>query len=218
MKRIFTALLFLGFLAVTTQAQVVVNEFSASNLDQFPDNYGLYEDWVELYNTSGSSVNIGGFFLSDNENRPDKWRIPSGTTIPANGYVVFWCSGRDEVSGGAYHTNFKLKQTKDSEEIVLSDQDTLEINNIPLGRTQLDHSFCRDINGGAAWVVDISPTPNASNGSTAIDIEMDISEWFKNPNTWNLNEKDVNLMGDFDSQLLMNQNGASVFSLVDITQ
>tara|TARA_B100000768_G_C11280903_1_gene378541 strand:- start:1620 stop:2387 length:768 start_codon:yes stop_codon:yes gene_type:complete len=60
--------------------------------------------------------------------------------------------------------------------------------------------------------------PVTVGGSTSIDIEMDISEWFKNPNTWNLNEKDVNLMGDFDSQLLMNQNGASVFSLADITQ
>ncbi|MGB1317717.1 MAG: lamin tail domain-containing protein, partial [Flavobacteriales bacterium] len=165
MKRIVTSLLLLSFLALTTQAQVVVNEFSAANLNQFQDDLGLYEDWIELYNTSGSSVNIGGFFLSDNENKPEKWRIPSGTTIPGNGYIVFWCSGRDAVSGGEYHTNFKLKQTKDSEEIVLSDQDTVEINNIPLGRTQLGHSFCRDVNGGANWVIDITPTPDASNGN-----------------------------------------------------
>ena len=40
----------------------------------------------------------------------------------------------------------------------------------------------------------------------------------KNPTTWNLNEYDVNLMGNYDVQLLMNQNGSSVFSLVSITQ
>jgi hypothetical protein len=164
-ERIFTSIVSLFFLAAVTNAQVVVNEFSPSNLNQFQDNYGLYEDWIELYNTSGTSVNIGGYFLSDNENKPEKWHIPSGTTIPGNGYLVFWCSGRDEVSGGEYHTNFKLKQTKDTEEIVLSDQDTVEINNIPLGRTQLGHSFCRDINGGSTWVIDITPTPEASNGS-----------------------------------------------------
>lgn len=165
MKRIFTSIVSLFFLSSVVNAQVVINEFSASNLNQFQDNNGLYEDWIELYNTSGSSVNIGGYFLSDNENRPDKWKIPSGTTIPGNGYIVFWCSGRDEVAGGEYHTNFKLKQTKDSEEAVLSNTDTVEINNIPLGRTQLGHSFCRDINGGSTWVIDISPTPDASNGS-----------------------------------------------------
>ncbi len=165
MKRIYTCLFSVAFLALTTNAQVVVNEFSASNLDQFTDNYGNFEDWVELYNTSGSSANIGGYFLSDSENNRDKWRIPTGTTIPGNGYIVFWCDGRDEVSGGEYHTSFKLKQTKDTEEIVFSDPDTIAINNIPLGRTQLGHSFCRDLNGGSTWVIDITPTPDASNGS-----------------------------------------------------
>ena len=55
-------------------------------------------------------------------------------------------------------------------------------------------------------------------GNTKIQIEMDVSEWFKNPTTWNLNEYDVNLMGNYDVQLLMNQNGSSVFSLISITQ
>ncbi|MDC0001777.1 hypothetical protein OAD76_00535 [Flavobacteriaceae bacterium] len=55
-------------------------------------------------------------------------------------------------------------------------------------------------------------------GNTNIQIEMDVSEWFKNPTTWNLNEYDVNLMGNYDVQLLMNQNGSSVFSLISITQ
>lgn len=166
MNRLSIGLLALIITSTSAFSQVVVNEFSASNLNQFQDNYGLYEDWIELYNTSGSSVNIGGYFLSDNENRPEKWMIPSGTVIPANDYIVFWCDGRDEVSGGEYHTNFKLKQTKDTEEIVFSDPDTIEINNIPLGRTQLGHSWCRDINGGSTWVIDISPTPDASNGQS----------------------------------------------------
>ena len=55
-------------------------------------------------------------------------------------------------------------------------------------------------------------------GNTNIQIEMDVSEWFKNPTMWNLNEYDINLMGNYDVQLLMNQNGSSVFSLVSITQ
>ncbi|MFM1876046.1 MAG: hypothetical protein RL266_1783 [Bacteroidota bacterium] len=146
--------------------QVVVNEYSASNLSQFQDNYQNYEDWVELYNTSGSAVNIGGYFLSDNQNSPEKWMIPSGTIIPGNGYLVFWCDGRDEVSGGQYHANFKLKQSNGNEEIVFSDPNLVQINNIPLQITQLGHSWCRDVNGGATWAVDVSPTPGSSNGST----------------------------------------------------
>lgn len=53
---------------------------------------------------------------------------------------------------------------------------------------------------------------------TNINMKMDVSEWFKNPNMWDLDEFDTNLMGNYDVQLLMNQNGSSVFDLVSITQ
>ena len=70
MSRISTSLFIALILPFTAFSQVVVNEFSASNLSQFTDNYNLYEDWIELYNTSGSAVDIGGYFLSDNEKFP----------------------------------------------------------------------------------------------------------------------------------------------------
>lgn len=46
-----------------------------------------------------------------------------------------------------------------------------------------------------------------------IKINMNIAEWFKNPNTWNLNELNTRLMPNFDAQVLMYQNGQNVFSL-----
>ena len=54
--------------------------------------------------------------------------------------------------------------------------------------------------------------------NTSINIQMDVSEWFKNPNTWDLNEYNINLMGNYEVQLLMNQNGSSAFDVVSITQ
>lgn len=51
-----------------------------------------------------------------------------------------------------------------------------------------------------------------------IEIKMNIAEWFKNPNTWNLNELNTVLMPNFQAQKLMKQNGISVFSLGEITQ
>tara|TARA_R110000787_G_scaffold45993_9_gene111945 strand:+ start:5325 stop:6092 length:768 start_codon:yes stop_codon:yes gene_type:complete len=55
-------------------------------------------------------------------------------------------------------------------------------------------------------------------GNTNINIDMDVSEWFKNPNTWGLNVYNIDLMSNYDAQLLMSRNGASVFSLVDIIE
>ena len=49
--------------------------------------------------------------------------------------------------------------------------------------------------------------------ATEIEIKMNLAEWFKNPNTWNLNELNTVLMPNFEAQKMMNANGKSVFSL-----
>ncbi|MFC1600865.1 lamin tail domain-containing protein, partial [Candidatus Sumerlaeota bacterium] len=49
-------------------------------------------DWIELHNTSGSPINIAGWFLSDDDNNFKKYEIQAGdsrASIPAGGYVVF---------------------------------------------------------------------------------------------------------------------------------
>ncbi len=48
------------------------------------------EDAIELANLTATPLNIGGWFLSDSESRPKKFRIPDGTVIPANGFKVFY--------------------------------------------------------------------------------------------------------------------------------
>ena len=53
--------------------------------------------------------------------------------------------------------------------------------------------------------------------NTNIEIKMNIAEWFKNPNTWDLNIYDTPLMPNYDAQKLMQQNATSVFSLGEIT-
>lgn len=54
--------------------------------------------------------------------------------------------------------------------------------------------------------------------NTQINVQMNLYEWFSSPNVWDLNVLNTVLMPDFDAQVLMNQNGANVFSLVSITQ
>lgn len=51
-----------------------------------------------------------------------------------------------------------------------------------------------------------------------ITIRVNLAEWFKNPNTWNLNELNTVLMPNFEAQKLINANGKSVFSLGDVNQ
>lgn len=46
-------------------------------------------DWIELHNTSYTSIDISGWFLSDNKDQLKKYQIAEGTIIPANGYVLY---------------------------------------------------------------------------------------------------------------------------------
>lgn len=54
--------------------------------------------------------------------------------------------------------------------------------------------------------------------NTTIEIKMNIAEWFKNPNTWDLNQLNTVLMPNFEAQKLISANGKSVFYLGDILQ
>ena len=50
-------------------------------------------------------------------------------------------------------------------------------------------------------------------GNAVIDLKMNLAEWFKNPKTWDLNVLNTGLMGNYDAQREMNENGQSVFSV-----
>ena len=62
-------------------APVVINEVLAN-----PAAGG--QDWLELYNPGGSTIEVGGWWLSDDLRIPKKYQIPAGTSLPAGGYLV----------------------------------------------------------------------------------------------------------------------------------
>lgn len=162
------SLLFVALFTLPLGAQVVINEYSAANWKQFPDNHNDYEDWIELYNTAASPADIGDYYLSDDPDNPTKWRFPASVIIPANGYLVVWCSGRDTVDNGIwYHSNFKFTQTKNTpESIVLSKPDGLAFQTVELIKTAVHQSVARTTNGNAIWKICTAPTPSTSNNNS----------------------------------------------------
>jgi len=51
-----------------------------------------------------------------------------------------------------------------------------------------------------------------------MEIEMNISEWYKNPNTWDLNALHAPLMPVYNAQKMMKENGPSTFSIGSVVQ
>lgn len=57
--------------------------------------------------------------------------------------------------------------------------------------------------------------PNVTlTSDTEFIIDMDIAEWFVNPNTWDLNELNTPLMPNYMAQIMMHENAATVFSVI----
>ncbi len=164
MKSLVKTLLLAVFFLSSLKGQIVINEYSASNLKSFYDNYNGTEDWIEIYNNSSEEVSLGDVYLTDNENRLNKWKFPDGLTIPGEGYMLVYCSGRDEYIDGFLHTNFKLKQTKGTEVLVLSDgTDNNIFDSIELSITQLEHGYARSENGQGDWFISTVLSPGESN-------------------------------------------------------
>ncbi len=154
----------IGLSMTSLRAQVVINEFSAANYDAFLDNYGEYEDYIELYNTSSSPVDLSGYYLSDKLTNLDKWEIPAGVVIQGNDHLLIWCDDRNEVTGNDIHSNFKITQTKQNEAVVFSDPNLqiIDFHDID-DPCQMNHAWARTTDGGATWGIETNPSPGNSN-------------------------------------------------------
>jgi hypothetical protein len=62
---------------------IVINEVLAHS-------HAEASDWIELYNTTGTAIDVGGWFISDSNENVFKYKIAGGTTIGPNGYLVLY--------------------------------------------------------------------------------------------------------------------------------
>ena len=89
-------------------AQLSISEFVANNVEGILDEDGNHEDWIEIYNSSLSSVNLSGWYLTDNSTQLRKWAMPDRLIQPRS-YLVIFASNKDRRNAtGNLHTNFKL--------------------------------------------------------------------------------------------------------------
>jgi hypothetical protein len=150
------------YLVGYTPPALFVNEFLADNERVNQDEAGEYDDWLELYNGSASTVTLDGMYLTDDLTEPQEWQFPTGATIPPGGYLLIWCD-RDEAQG-PLHAGFKL--SADGEEIGLFDSEAhglVPLDWIVFGPQQEDVSYGRRPDGADSWDFLDSPSPGASN-------------------------------------------------------
>ena len=122
---------------------LVINEVMAGNSTAVADAHGEYDDWVELFNGNSFSINLGGYYLSDNEYDLTKWTFPS-VTIPANGYLIVWCDTAGNSQAGI-HTTYRL--SADQEEVYLTNPIGEVIDAVHYVNMPTDKGYARVPNG-----------------------------------------------------------------------
>lgn len=86
--------LFLIFILLSCNAQVVINETSVKNLSQIRDKDGHCNSWIELYNTSSDDIRLGNYFLSDKKDNLQKWNFSPGE-LKGNSHLLIYADGKD---------------------------------------------------------------------------------------------------------------------------
>jgi hypothetical protein len=97
-----------GLRAADTFNSAYLSELLAENHQSLPDEDGDRSGWIELCHGGMTTLNLSGWFLTDNPTNLTKWRFPGVALLPNKCMVVF-ASAKDRTTNLAHlHTNFRL--------------------------------------------------------------------------------------------------------------
>ena len=89
----------LVFTLIAAEAQVKISEFLAANVSTNLDPAAWeFSDWIEFHNVGDQSIDLTGYFLTDDLSDPTKWQIPGGAIDPGQ-HVLCWADGLDLPAG-----------------------------------------------------------------------------------------------------------------------
>ena len=154
----------------TEDIGLYINEFMASNATTLCDSFGSYSDWIELYNSTDTDMDISGFGISDNLSQPMKYRFPDGSTIAAKGYLVVFCSGNEGMQNGELHAPFGLRSY--GEDVVIANKAGRIIDSYSFKNQETDVSVARIPDGAGEFQSNSQPSPgypNTGAGYSAFD-------------------------------------------------
>ena len=144
-----------------SRVNIVINEVMPVNSSTQADPDGEYDDWIEIYNLTDESIDLSGYFLSDDKKDPGKWQFPDNTQIGPKGYLIIWADDDGAYQQGL-HANFKLSSAGES--VLISDPNKLEIDKMSYPEQNLELSYARIPNGTGDFKWN-TPSYNKFNGN-----------------------------------------------------
>jgi CotH kinase protein/Lamin Tail Domain/Right handed beta helix region len=155
-------------------AAPLITEFLASNDDGLRDGDGNASDWIEIRNAGDMPANLGGYYLTDDQDDLTRWRFPNVQIAPGEHLIVFASNPSTNNyidAGGNLHTSFALGASGEYLALVAPDGTSIisEFDaggvDYPAQFTDISYGLSAD---GSTVGYFLTPTPGAANGDDAL--------------------------------------------------
>ena len=161
--------------------EVLINEFVAA------PSVTETSEWIELYNTTNETLDIGEMWLDDEPGGSSPIQIPVDTTIAPGGFYV--------------HTmNTFLNNSGDDARLLSIDQLTVH-DSYSYASATSDTSWCRDPDGGPWRVIECDDTTQGTTNDPPLP-----------PGTWTPGTLEIHILdvGQGESQLIIGPSGKTL--------
>lgn len=149
------AILFLALFSFTncsnriSNPPLVINEVLVINEENFVDDYGRRSGWIEIFNNTAKTQDIGGYYLTNDKSDPKKYPIPKGdvlTKIAPHHHVLFWANNKPYQ--GTFHISFELDPDRENYIALFNESGEKMIDEVTIPNGQLaDQSWGYKMDG-----------------------------------------------------------------------
>src|SRR5437016_14431738 len=140
-----------------------------------PPDGAIFPDWIELYNGSQVTMDIGGYFLTDTPTNTTKFMFPAHTFMSPKAHLLVFCDPANTVAPG-FHSGFRLKSSGEFVGLYAPDGFS-QLDSITFGIQLPDLSIGRVPDGGT-WTLN-QPTPRIANEAKPLGplANLFLNEW-----------------------------------------
>ncbi|MFT6182594.1 MAG: hypothetical protein ACJAU0_000338 [Flavobacteriales bacterium] len=163
MIRSFCNLVCLFYVTFSSIGQISLNEVCSSNSSIVADEAGQFDDWIELFNSGETAINLQGWSIGKESTLDNGYEISSDEPlfIAPNSFILLWCD--NELSQGNAHLPFKLNNAGEEIFLFAPNDELIESRIIPFHFS--NNSW--GINLANEWRNFQTPTPLLENTSTS---------------------------------------------------